>query len=78
MAMATGEPPPGATRAYLSNPMTPPHSPFAQFQAHTPPRALAAFATELERRPPHHCRRPSSSVVGEAPELLPFASYSYL
>jgi hypothetical protein len=43
MAMAAGEPPPGATRAYLSNPRAPPQSPFAQFQAHTPPRALAAL-----------------------------------
>jgi hypothetical protein len=67
MAMATGEPPPYATPSLYKRPRAPPYLPFAQSQAPTPSRALAAFATELERRPSRHCRRPSSPVVGEAP-----------
>jgi hypothetical protein len=75
MAMAAGEPPPGATRAYLSNPRTPPHSPFAQFQAHTPPRALAALPPSWStgRRTIAAARAPLSSVKPLKPFLsLPF------
>jgi hypothetical protein len=67
MAMAVGEPPPYATLSLYKRPRAPPYLPFAQSQAPTPFHALAAFATELERRPPRHCHRPSSPVVSEAP-----------
>jgi hypothetical protein len=64
MAMAAGEPPPGAPQPYINPPRAPRYPPFASHRVPTPSRALAscAAAVTVRRRAIAVARRRPPSV----------------